>query len=91
MPNYVTAADKLTVTLQTITEDHFAPVDISAHFDRQTDALTKFTMSLMIPDATVIPCGDDTKTAAAVARVLAEWSQRLAQAAHAITKRFPTA
>lgn len=92
-PNMTTSTmttdpERVAIQLETITEDHHAPVDVTPRFSHQSGDLTGFTISTLLPDATITPGATPEATAAAVADQLDQWAGRFSAAAVAIRGRF---
>ena len=87
-PLPATEAAKLATAIQIITQDLLVPLEVCPRFDCRSGELTRFTLSSLIPDATVSAGSTTEATAGAIASQLDVWATRFAAAAGAIRERF---
>lgn len=81
-------ANRLAVQIETISEDCHCPVEISSRANPE-DICTQFGVCSLLPTVNIPPGASEIETARAIAKVLDDWSIKLAAVASVLRIRFP--
>lgn len=89
-PLSVGDAEKLATTIEVLSADLRAPLEIFVKVDHETETVRQLEVSLQIPDAHIKPGETAELSARGIADAITAWSVHLTLAAQEIHRRYPT-
>lgn len=89
-PLSVGDAEKLATTIEMLSDDLRAPLEIGVKIDNETETVLRFDVSCQIPNAHIEPGETAELSARAVADAITAWAVHLTAVAQEIHRRYTT-